>query len=217
MLLNGDAGKINKDQKAYLDEIYKGNQRMVELVNSLLNVSRLDLGTFGIVSKPIDIRSVIDDVVSEMKHLIELKKQKITVDYPVKLANIHADPKLMRVIMQNLISNAIKYTPEGGKIEIEVNYHHNSPKTAYVIKVSDNGYGIPESQKSKIFTKLFRADNVRAMDTEGTGLGLYIVKSILDEAGGSISFDSIEKKGTTFKVTLPSSGMKQKNGDKSIE
>ncbi|MEI6228431.1 MAG: ATP-binding protein [Candidatus Saccharibacteria bacterium] len=217
MLLNEDAGKINKDQKTYLDEIYRGNQRMVELVNALLNVSRLDLGTFEIAPVPLDVRKVIDDVAAEMKHLLETRKQKFTIDCPVKMPEFKADPKLMRVIIQNLVSNAIKYTPEGGKIEITVDYHKDHPKTAYIIRVADTGYGIPTNQKDKIFTKLFRADNVRALDTEGTGLGMYIIKSILDEAGGDITFESTEGKGTTFKVTLPNSGMRQKSGTKGIE
>lgn len=216
MLLNGDAGKINDDQKTYLDEIYKGNQRMVELVNALLNVSRLDLGTFEINPKPVILRDVIDDVVEEMKHTLEVKKQTIAIRCPANLPELSADPKLMRIIIQNLISNAIKYTPENGKISVSAEYNAEHPKITYVIKVADNGYGVPNSQKDKIFTKLFRADNVRAMDTEGTGLGLYIVKSILNESGGHITFDSIEGKGTIFTVTLPKTGMKQKGGTKGI-
>ena len=123
----------------------------------------------------------------------------------------------MRVIIQNLISNAIKYTPISGIITVTISYHPNNINSAFRINVADSGYGIPSNQKDKIFTKLFRADNIREMDTEGTGLGLYIVKSILDEAGGKISFNSVENKGTTFTVTLPKSGMKQKSGNKTIE
>ena len=124
--------------------------------------------------------------------------------------------KLMRIIMQNLISNAIKYSPKNSNITVSITYNSDNIKSAFEIKITDHGYGIPNDQKDKIFTKLFRADNVRELDTEGTGLGLYIVKSILDEADGKISFTSVEKKGTTFTVTLPKSGMKQKSGDKTI-
>ena len=216
MLLAGDAGQINDDQKSYLDEIYKGNQRMVELVNSLLNVSRLDLGTFEINPESIKIRSVIDDIAKEMRHMLDTKKQNFSIDYPLNIPDISADPKLLRVIIQNLISNSIKYSPSGADISISVAYNENSSDSAYKIEVYDNGYGIPDNQKDKIFTKLFRADNVRSMDTEGTGLGLYIVKSILDEAGGNITFNSVQDKNTTFTVTLPKSGMKQKTGNKNI-
>jgi PAS domain S-box-containing protein len=217
MLLDGDAGEISKQQKMYLDEIYRGNQRMVELVNSLLNVSRLDLGTFEIKPQLIELAPVIDDIINEMKHTLLDKKQKIVNKIHDDFPKISVDPKLIRVIIQNLISNAIKYSPINGIITVTVSYHPKNINSAYEINIADSGYGIPSNQKDLIFTKLFRADNIREMDTEGTGLGLYIVKSILDEAGGGISFNSVENKGTTFTVTLPISGMKQKSGNKTIE
>jgi PAS domain S-box-containing protein len=216
MILDGDAGKINKQQRLYLSEIYRGNQRMVELVNSLLNVSRLDLGTFEIKPQLFDIGLIIDDIANEMKHSLIEKNQKLITNKPDDIPKINADQKLMRIIMQNLISNAIKYSPKNSNITVSITYNSDNIKSAFEIKITDHGYGIPNDQKDKIFTKLFRADNVRELDTEGTGLGLYIVKSILDEADGKISFTSVEKKGTTFTVTLPKSGMKQKSGDKTI-
>lgn len=216
MILNGDAGKITSDQRKYLDEIYKGNKRMVDLVNSLLNVSRLDLGTFEIDPKPTVIHEVCADVFEEMEHTIEEKKQKLIINCPGDALKISVDPKLMRIIIQNLVSNAVKYTPEGGTITVGLKYNKKDEKNTYVITVSDSGYGIPKNQQSNIFEKLFRADNVRAMDAEGTGLGLYIIKAILDEAGGKISFKSTENKGTTFTVVLPKDGMKQKTGTKKI-
>ena len=85
-----------------------------------------------------------------------------------------------------------------------------------MIKVSDSGYGIPDEQQALIFSKLFRADNVKNLETEGTGLGLYIVKSIIDSSGGSIDFQSEENKGTTFMVSFPLSGMRKKEGDKKL-
>jgi len=105
------------------------------------------------------------------------------------------------MVVQNLLSNSVKYTPEKGKIEISLTL--DSKKKMLLFKVSDNGYGIPKNQQDKIFTKLFRADNVRGKDTEGTGLGLYIVKAIIDNSGGKVWFESKEDKGTTFYVTLP--------------
>ena len=214
MLLDGDAGAISKQQKTYLNEIYRGNQRMVELVNSLLNVSRLDLGTFEIILKKIQLRSIINSIIDEMKPTLNEKNQKIITKYPKIIHKFNFDPKLLRIIMQNLISNAIKYSPDDSEIGIKFLYNPKNIKSTYVIEVSDNGYGIPDNQKEKIFEKLFRADNVRDKDTEGTGLGLYIVKSILEEAGGNISFTSKENKGTTFMVTLPKEGMIQKESTK---
>lgn len=104
------------------------------------------------------------------------------------------------MVIQNLLSNAIKYTPEGGKVEASIDLVKGN---GIIFKVSDTGYGIPTDQQNKIFTKLFRADNVVGKDTEGTGLGLYIAKSIVEQSGGKIWFESSENKGTTFYVTLP--------------
>lgn len=118
----------------------------------------------------------------------------------------------MGIIFQNLISNAVKYTPEGGSVTCSlVSKDHN-----ILISVADTGFGIPVDQQDKIFTKLFRADNVRQKETEGTGLGLYIVKAIVDQSEGKIWFESQENKGTTFTISLPLAGMKPKQGNKEL-
>ncbi len=213
MLLDGDAGKLNDNQTDYLNQVYKSNQRMVDLVNSLLNVSRLDLGTFAVEPEKVNIAEISSDVVKEMMHEAKAKKQQLAEDYQPGLPDTDADPKLTRIIFQNLISNAIKYTQAGGKIRVLI-----EEKGKFIeVKVIDNGMGIPTSQQDKIFTKLFRADNVKATDTEGTGLGMYIVKSIIDQVGGNIKFTSEEGKGTTFIINLPKNGMHEKKGDKALE
>jgi len=214
MLLAGDAGKLTKNQKEYLDQVYQSNQRMVDLVNSLLNVSRIELGTFAVEPEDLDIKAVAHDVIVELTPMITQKKQKLTENYGPKIPTIKADPKLTRIIFQNLLSNAVKYTQDKGTIELSI--VKNNPKFLE-IKVADNGMGIPLKEQGKIFTKLFRADNVRVTDTEGTGLGMYIVKSIVENVGGTISFVSTEKKGTTFTVLIPITGMKQKKGNKSLD
>ena len=140
----------------------------------------------------------------ERKH-ITLQKN-FSSDVPV----IHADPKLLRVIFQNLISNAIKYTPDNGTVSVSIQLE--ADKRNVHITVKDSGYGIPKDQHEKIFTKLFRADNVKVRETDGTGLGLYIVKSIIDHSRGKIWFESEVNKGTTFHVTIPVAGMRRKEG-----
>ena len=152
---------------------------------------------------------------------------RIVVDNKTPQHNIpviQADPKLVRIICQNLLTNAVKYTPTGGRIEIEISlnqkslvYNENKPESYIRLKVSDNGYGIPQSEQANIFTKLYRADNVKEKDTEGTGLGLYIAKSVLDRVGGMIWFESGENKGTSFYVAIPIIGMKEKKGNKKLE
>jgi len=212
MLLAGDAGKLTKQQNEFIQKIYDGNQRMVDLVNALLNVSRIELGTFSVEPEPTDIVEISKSVIEELTPQVKEKKLKIEEKYE-KIPKFSADPKLVRIVLQNLLSNAVKYTPEKGKVSADISLKNNN----ILIEIKDSGYGIPKDQQDKIFTKLFRADNVREKETEGTGLGLYIVKSIVDNSGGSISFDSAEDKGTTFHVSLPLSGMKAKEGSKRIE
>ncbi|MDO8557837.1 MAG: ATP-binding protein [bacterium] len=227
MLLAGDAGKINKEQKKYVEEIYNGNQRMVELVNALLNVSRIELGTFLIEPQPTNVAELARSVMDEQRPAIDEKKILLKPNLADNLPIIQIDPKLLRMVFQNLLSNAVKYTPEGGTVELDLRVDSD----CIVIKVADTGYGIPKPQQDKIFTKLFRADNVRKKDTEGTGLGLYIVKSIIDHSGGKVWFESParqspdgssrmaggeENPGTVFYVTLPISGMMKKVGTKSL-
>ena len=192
MLLSGDAGKLKKEQERYLNEIYKGNQRMVSLVNALLSVSRMDLGTFVLESEPTDIVLLVRNIVREQKPQIDRKKIKFSSEFDTNIPFIETDPKLLSMVVQNLLSNSVKYTPNKGKIKISLILDKKNKKI--IFKILDSGYGIPKNQQDKIFTKLFRADNVREKDTEGTGLGLYIVKAIVDNSGGKVWFDSKENK-----------------------
>lgn len=221
MLLAGDVGKVTPQQKKYLDEVYHSNQRMISLVNALLNVSRIELGTFVIEPKPTDIVKLAQSVILEQKPQIDEKKLNVVFLLGKNIPVLQADPKLLRMVVQNLLSNAVKYTPGKGKIELSLAL--DNEKKAVLLKISDTGYGIPKPQQDKIFTKLFRADNVREKDTEGTGLGLYIVKSIVEQSRGKIWFSSKggsasggESGGTTFYVTLPLDGMKRKVGTKAL-
>lgn len=216
MLLAGDVGELNEKQKNYLDEVYRSNQRMVELVNALLDVSSLELGTFVIEPQPTDILKLAQSVIDEEKPQIQARKIRFSFSHGKNIPLMQADPKLLRMVVQNVLSNAVKYTAEQGKIEMSLALKN---KNNVLLKIADSGYGIPKNQHDKIFTKLFRADNVRDKDTDGTGLGLYIVKSIVDNSGGKIWFSSHEgsasgeksskSTGTTFYVELPLDGMRK--------
>jgi len=212
MLLAGDLGKLTDKQKQFIEEIYHGNQRMVELVNALLNASRIELGTFIIEPKPTDIAELARNVLKELEHDIQKKKLVVTKRFDAKLPLINVDPQLMRMVIQNLLSNAVKYTLDKGSITCSIEKNGQN----FTITVADTGCGIPKNQQDKIFTKLFRAENAREKDADGTGLGLYIVKSIVDNASGTIAFTSEENKGSTFSVTFPLSGMRTKEGTKKL-
>lgn len=211
MLLAGDVGTTTEKQKSYLNEIYHGNRRMVDLVNSLLNVSRIDLDTFVVESKQTDIVRFAQDVIRVVDAGRKESSTQIQESYAKDIPMLAIDRKLMRIVIENLLSNAIQYSPEKSVVEFSIQKKNDT----VLITVTDHGYGIPANQRDKIFTKLFRADNILERSTEGTGLGLYIVKAIVEQSGGRVWFTSEENVGTSFFVSMPMHGMKKK-GARSI-
>lgn len=200
MLLSRGGVKSKKKEKEYLGEVYRGNQNAIELVNILLDISRLELGTYVVELEPTDFVELAKGALDEQKIKIKEKKLSCAVTFAKNLPMVRTDKKLFRMVFQNLLSNAVKYTPAKGKIDLSLSL---KGRKNILLKVSDTGYGIPKIQQDKIFTKFFRADNVRSKDTEGTGLGLYIAKSIVEKHEGKIWFESEESKGTTFYVSIP--------------
>jgi PAS domain S-box-containing protein len=203
--------QINSDKKT---KAYAGSDRMVKLVNALLNVSRIESGTYMVNPQPVDVVTSFKNVIADNEQAIMDKKLKINFDKKIKIPLINLDPNLVTIIFQNLFSNAVKYTLKNGNIDVD--FKIDNKINSLLIKIKDDGLGIPLAQKDKIFTKLFRADNVQRTDTEGTGLGLYLIKSLIDRGNGKIWFESVENKGTTFYVTLPLSGMEKKDGSKQL-
>jgi len=214
MLLNQEVGEVNSEQKRYLQNIYDGNKRMIELIGSLLDVSRIELGTFPINPEVVSLPDVCNNVIAELKSQIEAKKITIAPKYQPALPKILADPKLIYIIFQNLLTNAVSYSHPKGKIEVGVSIKRDKDEDYYQISVKDTGIGISTTEKDQIFTKLFRTDSAKVMISEGMGLGLHIVKSILARTGGVIWFESEENKGSTFYVKLPLGGMKQQEKGK---
>jgi len=200
LLLQRTAGPITDRQKIYLEQIYAASQRMIDLTNTLLNVSRIELGTLTITKEVVSIIEVLKHVMQGFQSQIAKKKLHLQEEYDTNIPSIQTDKKLLELIFQNLLSNAIKYTDKEGYITVVV---RRDLTGTIRVKVHDTGYGIPLNQQSKIFTKLFRADNIRLQDPKGSGLGLYLVKSIIDRIGWKIWFTSEENKGTTFSVIIP--------------
>ena len=212
ILLKEGAEKMDKKEKEYLEEIYKNNKKLIDLVNALLNVSRIELNAFTIEPRPTNLIEIANSVLNEFLPEIKKKKLRITSDYGKNLPIIDADPSLMRIVFQNLFSNAIKYTPSGGSFNLLIKRQGSN----LLIKISDSGYGIPEEEQDKMFTKFFRAYNIKEKELDGTGLGLYIIKAIVEQAGGKIWFESKENEGTTFYILIPLEGMKKKEGVKRL-
>lgn len=225
MLLDGDAGPLTEDQRKYLTVIESSNQRAIDLVRSLLNVSRLDLGTFSISPEDVSVPETVTEVIALFAKEIERKKLRIIRQDEDSLSHLQADKHLLTVILKNVISNAISFSKEGGEVVITVAHveahtiidEEKIDAESVVVTVKDQGIGIPQQDLSRIFSKMFKASNVNDVESTGSGLGLYITKSILDYIEGKIWFTSKEAAGTTFYVTLPMSGMKEKKGRTTID
>jgi len=212
MLIDGDAGPLNDKQREYLTEIKNSNDRMINLITALLNVSRVDLGVFVVEPEQVNLQNVAEGALKDLEVNINDKKLLINKNLEKDLPPINADLNILRMIFQNLFSNAVKYTPPEGSITLTMK--KDGPNI--LVSVADTGYGIPKDAQSKIFTKMFRADNARVKDPEGTGLGLYIIKETIEKTGGKIWFESTENKGSTFYVTIPLVGMKKKEGTRRL-
>jgi two-component system sensor histidine kinase VicK len=199
MILDGDAGKLNEEQAELLSKGYSSNERIIGLVNDLLNVSRIEEGRFGYIFKKDDFEEIIKIVLENVENIVKVNNLKLTVSKPEKFPKIYMDKERVGIVLQNLVDNAIKYTPAFGKIDISFLLEKRFLKGS----VKDNGVGIPEQEKAKLFTKFFRASNVMRMQTEGSGLGLFIVKNIIEKHGGQVEVKSQEGKGTEISFTLP--------------
>lgn len=203
---------IPDEFRAYVDQIFQSNERMIELVDSLLNVSRIDMGTFSIEPKEVSPVEIAESVLQELASTIKDKQLVIVKKYPKDPIVIEADPKLLRIVIQNLLSNAVKYTLASGKVSIAL----KAVKGEILFSVKDTGMGIPVAQQSRIFSKLFRAENAIAKVSDGTGLGLYVAKSVIEQSGGKIWFESKENVGTEFSFSLPKEGMRKKEGTRDL-
>lgn len=201
LLINKKVGKLSNKQVEFISQIYNSNERMIRLVNDLLDVSHIESGQkFTIDKKPNDIVALAKAVIKDQKMETPTKDVSIDIskDCPKKL-EFNFDQDKIYQVLTNLISNSIKYS--GNSVKIIVSIECKSDEV--LLSVKDFGLGIPAHQQSRVFQKFFRADNIATISTNGTGLGLYIVKGIVEGHGGKIWFESELDKGTTFFFTLP--------------
>lgn len=202
-------GQLNPKQTQYVSNITQSTQRLIDLVNSLLNVSRIESGRLMINPVPTKLKELVNLVYKELYPQIMEKQINFLVFVDPMIPEIKIDPGLIRQVFMNLMTNAIKYTPTKGVIRLQL-----SLRGDHVLAiVKDNGLGIPKKDQEKLFQKFFRAQNAVLKVPDGNGLGLYLVKSIVDGSGGKIWFESQENAGTTFYFTLPVVGMNQKEGE----
>lgn len=200
ILLKGETtGELSVEQRALLMKAYESNERIIILIRDMLGIDRIESGTYGFSFIDINIVDLLNNIISEFESQSTERKIAITVNKEGNLPKISVDPQKMRAVFQNLIENALKYTRHGGKIEITLKVEEDKMK----IVIADNGIGIPKEQQKDIFKRFFRAENAKSLDPEGSGLGLFIVRTIIQKHGGEMSFESEEGKGTTFFLTLP--------------
>ena len=213
MMMAGDAGPISKEQRHFLERIYEGTDRMIGLVNLLLQIARVEAGRVKIEPVPVDLKTVTQGVSVSLKSNFDQKSQKIIIkSEPEPFPIIKMDQEVIWQVVQNLLSNANRYAPE--KSTIRVSIIKKGDMAEYSVK--DEGIGIPKEQQGRIFEKFFRADNALKEVPTGSGLGLSLAKLLVEGWGGKIWFETEEKKGTTFYFTLPLKGMEAKEGEVKI-
>ena len=195
----GKVGKLSPQQEDLIGDAEKCAANMTETIATMLTISRIEAGrqTFDITD--VSICDLFKEIHEMQKPLIAKRKHSVTISCNDPL-HIQTDSGLLKEITGNLLSNAVKYTPEGGEIQLIA---EKADDRHIVIRIKDNGLGIPKEDRDRIFTKFFRASNVVHKQTEGTGLGLYLVHSLVEMMGGSIVFESEENNGTEFIITLP--------------
>jgi signal transduction histidine kinase len=173
--------------------------RMVALVSDLSDISRIETGRLRIEPAAVPAGETIRDVVAQMKPQFDARKQIVETDIPEKLPALHTDPQRLMQILTNLLSNANKYTPEGGRIQIRA--AEDGP--AVRVTVQDHGIGMTEEEQSRLFTQFFRGESSAVRDQPGWGLGLHVTKRLVEVLGGTIGVESKPGEGSTFWFTQP--------------
>jgi PAS domain S-box-containing protein len=197
--LAGQEAGLPAEAGSYIADAREANERLIGLVNDLLDVSRLERGKIVINPKEIDLGTLTQSVLEELHLLVSEKGHRLAFVPDAGVPPVWADPQLLRQVVMNLTSNALKYTPPGGEITIRLS------RDGAVVRweIHDSGIGIPTAAQARLFEKFYRAENVLTIETEGTGLGLYLVRLILDQSQGRVWCESEEGQGATFTFVLP--------------
>jgi signal transduction histidine kinase len=204
MFLHGDFGPVSSKQKQFLEEMYATNEKMIGLVNDLLSVAELEGGK-SLLALEFPGSAPLREALKDVSHFAEEKGVSIKAPIPSHVPSLCSEPRLLHQVFANLLMNAIQYSHKGSCIHVK----HTVSKGALQISIADEGIGIGNADKEYIFSKFFRSERAKKMQPGGSGLGLYIVRSILEKLGGVIDFASQEGKGTTFTVSLPLSKEKK--------
>jgi PAS domain S-box-containing protein len=199
MLLEGYAGDLTDEQRELLDLAFSSNERQISIVNDLLKVAHVDAGRVTIKKEPADLVRIVADVTDEQAPNFKNREQDLSVTLPKRPLTAVLDASKIRMVIENILDNASKYTPSGKRITVALNRNQQS---AYII-ISDDGVGIAKRDLPKLFQKFSRINNERSTEVGGSGLGLYWAKKIMDLHGGTIAVESKLHHGTTFTITIP--------------
>lgn len=216
-LLSGEIGPLNQEQTNYIKQSIRSNIQMIHLINNLLNISRLESGEFRLEAKETDLVALIKETIEEYLPLARAKNSRIIFKEPGgEMFQLCIDPTYIRQVVTNLISNAVKYSAgKNGKSRVSVSLEKKR-EDQVLISVADNGVGIPEEARGKIFEKFYRSPNAIEQTGTGTGLGLYVAKLIVEAAGGKIWYQSKLGRGATFYFTLPIAECRLEKKEKSL-
>jgi signal transduction histidine kinase len=199
MVLQGFAGDITKTQKNLLEKAYAGNERQLYIINEMLHIAKIDSGRIVLAKQKTDIVRLVEEVLAEAKADIGQANHKLTLKLPKQPVYIKADAHMLRMAIENIVSNAIKYTLPGGKIAVTV----AKDKSVLRITVKDSGVGIEQKDFQKLYKLFTRLDNKRIQNVSGTGVGLYLAKHLIRLHKGRLSLTSAPGKGSAFMITLP--------------
>lgn len=199
MVLEGDAGKITPMQKKLLGEAFTSSERMVHLIGDFLNVSRLQTGKFVLDKSLINLADLIEEEVDSLKETAKARSLKLQYHKPSRVPSLYIDGGKIHQVIMNFIDNAIYYSTEHTTITVRLAVEDGD----VIFEVHDTGIGVPKSEQVRLFTKFFRATNARKQRPDGTGIGLFLAKKVIDTHGGSMVFESIEGEGSTFGFRLP--------------
>ena len=199
MVLDGDVGPITEQQKKVLEQAFESSQRMVFLIGDFLNVSRIQSGKFVIDKSSFDIVKLVQEEISQLDDSARARGLEFVYHPPAHMPEVVADKDKLRQVMMNFMDNALYYSPNGGKVTLRL----YKDASGIVFKVTDTGIGVPKAEQEKLFTKFFRAKNAQQQRPDGTGIGLYMAKKVIVGHGGSLIFESVEGKGSTFGFRLP--------------
>ena len=207
MLLEGIAGELNDEQREYVRTVMEKGDQLLQLITGILDISRMEAGEMKIDRHPFDLDEVVGVALTTVAPHARRKKLVMSCNVPEALPLVYGDRDKIRQVILNLLGNAVKFTPEGGKIEVTATVAPllPAPDSARAVRVSvkDSGIGVPPEHQKRVFDPFFQVDNSSTREYGGTGLGLSIVKRLVEAHSGSLWMESEPGKGATFFFTLP--------------